>query len=316
MLLYAVACLAGLVVLTKAADQFVIGAARLSVALRISAVVIGAVVIGFGTSTPELLVSALAAAQGSIDISVGNIIGSNVANLTLVLGVAALITPIGIASGVLRREAPISAAAVVLFAVLVQGGLRRGEGLVLVVGLVLAIGWILRSARTGDADPLESEIEEYVEEGSSLSVGRESVRTLLGLIGTLAGAQALVYGATGIAAELGVGEGFIGLTLVALGTSLPELVTAIQAARRAEIDLIVGNLLGSNMFNSLAVGAAAGLAGPGPLVDPTLAGLATVLMVGVALGAWLFMGTGRTVVRWEGGVLLGAYIVVVPLLAI
>jgi cation:H+ antiporter len=308
------AVVGGLVLLTFASDQFVAGAARLSVALKISAVVVGAVVIGFGTSAPEMLVSGIAAAQGSLDIAVGNIIGSNIANLSLVLGVAALIAPMAVASGTLKREAPLSAAAVVVIALVVQGGISRLQGVLLLVALVVALGVIMWSARSGGDEELGAEVEEMVGDVQT-KIGVEVVRTLLGLIGTVGGAQLLVWGAQGIAGEIGLSEGFVGLTLVAVGTSLPELVTSIQAARKGEHDLIAGNLLGSNLFNSLAVGGIAGVVGPGRLADPDIAGSGAIVMVALALGAWLFMGTGRTVHRWEGGVLLGVYLVSVPLLA-
>jgi cation:H+ antiporter len=304
---------AGLVLLAYASDVFVVGAARVAILLRLSPVVIGAVVIGFGTSAPELLVSGLAAARGSIDIGVGNIVGSNVANLSLVLGITALITPIAVHGTVLRREAPISLAAVVLFAVLVQGSLGRVEGLVLVTALVAGLWIIIRLARADD-DVLTAEVEDFVTEGVP-SARREGVRVALGLLGTLAGAHLLVGSATTIARELGLAEGFVGLTIVAIGTSLPELATAVQAARKAETDLIVGNLLGSNLFNSAAVGGLVALIGPGAVEDPTLTGLATILMVAVSALAAVLMATGRRVVRWEGAALLVGYLAVLPLLA-
>jgi cation:H+ antiporter len=303
----------GLVLLAYASDQFVVGAARAAALLRLSPILIGAVVIGFGTSAPELLVSGLAAGQGSLDIAVGNIVGSNVANLSLVLGTAALLTPISVHGTVLRREAPISLAAVVLFAVLVQGSLGRVEGGVLLVALVVALWLILRSARTDDPT-LTAEVGDFVSEGTP-SGRREGVRIVLGLAGTLAGAQLLVVAATTIAAELGLAEGFVGLTIVAIGTSLPELATAVQAARKAETDLIVGNLLGSNLFNSAAVGGAVAMVGPGTVTDPVLTGLATLLMVAITTLAAFLMATGRRVVRWEGAVLLAGYLLMLPFLA-
>jgi cation:H+ antiporter len=292
----------------------VIGAARVAAALRLSTVVIGAVVIGFGTSAPEMVVSGLAAAQGSLDIAVGNVIGSNVANLSLVLGTAALVTPLAVASPTMRREAPLSLAAVVLFAVLVQDGLTRGEGILLLVALAGSLGWILlRSA--GEDDPeLSVEVEEYLD-SEHHRTPVEVWRTIGGLLGTLVAAQVLVLSATTIASELGLGEGFVGLTIVAIGTSLPELATSLQAARKDETDLILGNLLGSNLFNALAVGGLAALAGPGALTDPNLAGIGVVLMLVICGGATLAMVSGRRIVRWEGAALLIAYIAGVPLLA-
>ncbi|MDZ7733732.1 MAG: hypothetical protein U5R31_12235 [Acidimicrobiia bacterium] len=163
---------------------------------------------------------------------------------------------------------------------------------------------------------LVGEVDEFVGEQRSFGPGGESVRTLIGLVGTVIGAQFLVWGATEIAAEVGLSEGFIGLSLVAIGTSLPELVTAVQAARRHEDELIVGNLLGSNMFNSLAVGGVIGLVGPGPLVDPDLARIAVPAMLVVVGLAWLFMWNRHTVARVEGGVLLTVYVAALPVLAL
>jgi cation:H+ antiporter len=315
LILPALACLAGFVLLAKAADEFVIGAARLSALLRVSPIVIGAVVIGLGTSSPELFVSTIASASGDLDLGVGNILGSNLANLSLVLGVAVVVVPFAISSKVLRREAPLSAAAAILFALLLVGGLSRVDGVVMLLVLALILAYILRDARTSDDPELVGEVNEFVG-ASPPDARRESVRTALGLIGTLLGAQALVWGATEIATEAGLSEGFVGLTLVAIGTSLPELVTTLQAARRGEDELIVGNLLGSNIFNSLAVGGAVALAGPSPLGDPDLLRVAAPVML-VAVGtAWLFMWTQRRLDRWEGAVLVGGYVAGVTILAV
>lgn len=305
----------GLVLLTWAADHFVLGAARTSARLSISPVVIGAVVIGFGTSAPEMVVSGIAAGRGQLDIAVGNIVGSNVANLTLVLGVAALAGTITVASRTLRREAPLSLASVVLFAVLVQDGLTRLEGIFLAAMLAVALIHLLRSARAEGNEELSEEVTEFLDEAEEVRVGREVSRALLGLLGTLVAAQVLVVSATDIALRFGLKEGFVGLTIVAIGTSLPELATSLQAARKGETDLIVGNLLGSNLFNSLAVAGIAGIVGPGALGDPKLAGLGTVLMVSVAALAAVFMATGRRVTRNEGVTLVALYVVMVPLLA-
>jgi cation:H+ antiporter len=303
---------AGLALLVPAADHFVTGAARIGLRLNVSAVVVGAVIIGFGTSAPELLITVLAAAAGATEIAAGNIVGSNVANLALVAALCALIIPLGVSSRTLYRELPLSAGGVVLFAVFLQGGLTRLEGAVLVVALVGAGVWIIRSTDPGE-DVLGPEASQIAGECHDLRV--ESLRTGLGLLGTLAGAQLVVMGARDIAADLGVSEGFVGLTLVAIGTSLPELVTGVQAARRGHADLVVGNVLGSNLFNSLAAGGLLALIAPGPLDDPDFAGLAGGVMVVTALGAWLLFATGRRLVRWEAVLLLAGYAAMLPLLS-
>ncbi|MEQ8716199.1 MAG: calcium/sodium antiporter [Acidimicrobiales bacterium] len=312
MVLPVVFVLIGVVLLAKAADEFVVGAATMAIKLRISPVVIGAVIVGFGTSLPEMLVSGLAAGRGDRDLGVGNVIGSNVANLSLVLGVAALIMAIPVDRATMRREAPLSLLSVGLFALLVQDGFERWEGVVLAVALVTALFIILRAEVAG-GDPIVEQLEELpLEEDKPVRV--VLFRTFLGLAGTVLGAQLLVEGALDIAEEVGLGAGFVGLTLVAIGTSLPELVTAVIAARKGETGLIVGNLLGSNLFNSLAVGAVIGLIGPGPLIDSNLAGLATWIMVGVSVAGALFMFTGLKVVRWEAALLLVVYVATIPFL--
>lgn len=314
-LLAFLAVVVGLVVLTKAADVFVSGAARLSAAMNVPPVIIGAAVIGFGTSAPEMVVSAIAAVQGKLDLAVGNVIGSNVANLSLVLGVASLLCVMSVASGVLRKEAPLSTAAVLLFAVLVQGGLQRWEGGLLLAALIAALVWLFTGNAQGEDNELLAEVDEFLDDDDPPAVRTEALRSLIGLVGVIVGAQLAVTGASSIAEELGLGEGFVAVTLVAVGTSLPELMTAIAAARKGEDELIVGNLLGSNLFNSLAVGAIAGLIGPGPLEDDKLATVGVGAMVLIALGAWLFMATQRRVAKWEAAALLGAYAVTLPLLA-
>lgn len=294
----------GIVILTIAADHFVEGAVSLADAFQISPVVVGALVIGFGTSLPEMLVSGVAAVQGDADLGVGNVVGSNVANLSLVLGFAALLAVIAIDKLTLRRELPLCVASVLLFALLVQGGFRRWEGAVLLVCLLATMGFLISNARDGEHD-------HEPEEGDA-SAGSSAIRTVLGLIGTVGGAWLLVEGGTGLADEVGLTGGFVGLTLVAIGTSLPELVTAVVAARKGETELIIGNLLGSNIFNSLAVGAVLGLLGPGPLEDDTLAGLATIIMIVVVVTAALFLVSGGRVVRWQAVVLLLIYFATMP----
>lgn len=304
---------AGVGLLAYAADQLVIGAARVALIRNIPPLVVGVVIVGFGTSCPELLVSVLAAVSGETEVAVGNVIGSNIANLSLLLGIGAVIVPITIDSATVRREVPLTIAAMAALGLAVQGGLTRWEGAALTVAMVVVLWWILTaSAKPGDA--LASEAEEFADAtGHSLST--ELARTVFGLLGTIAGAQLLLHGALDLADRTGLSGGFVGVTLVAMGTSLPELVTVIQSARRREADLIVGNLLGSNLFNTLAVAGLAGLFGPGPVEDRSL----TVLAVGAALAVSILAGgamaTRNRVDRWEAYLLIAAYAAIVPLLA-
>ena len=306
LLVAAVEVVVGILLLALAADEFVEGAANLAGRARISPVLVGAVIVGFGTSAPELLVSTLAAVDGNSGIGVGNIVGSNVANLSLVLGAASLVVPVLVTRSVVVREAPLSMLAVLALAWATLGGLERWEGLVLLAGLVVSLTWIIVGG-------VGSDLAVTVDENVTLT--GQSVRTGVGLVGTVLGAQLLVWGAVGIADDVGLTGGFVGFTLVAIGTSLPELVTAVVAARKGETDLILGNLLGSNIFNSLAVGGFIAVVGPGPIDDAGLRTIGVAVMVLVAMGAWIAMVTLRRVYQLEAAVLLVSYLVTVALLA-
>ncbi len=317
---YLLGCLVGLVLLARASDALVVGSSALAARLGMPVLVVGVVVIGFGTSAPELLVSGLAAATGSPAIGIGTVIGSNIANLTLVLGAAALVAPIAVHATVVRREAPLSLMASVAFALAVQEGLTRGQGLLLLALLGLALSlllrWALRSRDTAarQSQDLSDDVEELIAQEGGPTVGRAALQAVLGLVGTLAGAEALVWGAVGVARSAALPEGFIGATIVAIGTSLPELVTAAQAARRGETDLIVGNLLGSNLFNSLAVGGVIAVAADGAGVGIALQHTGVAVMLAVSALALFFMWRRFRVVRWEAAVLIAVYVATVPLL--
>lgn len=316
MLLSAILIVAGLALLAKAPDHFVVGSATLARRIGISAIVVGAVIVGFGTSAPELLVSALAASSGEPEIGLGNVIGSNIANLTLILGIAGLFAPLVMPRGVVRRELPLTLIATALFAYLVGEGLTRGEGVVLLVALVVMLGLIIWGGRKGgDDDDLVLQTEEFLDEEQHRSGRRIAVDVIGGLIGTVVGAQMLVTGAVDVADRAGLSGGFVGLTLVAVGTSLPELVTAVAAARRGETQLIIGNLLGSNVFNSLAVGGAIGVVGPAVVTDATLTVTAVLLMLATTLLGVGSMLAGGRVRKYEAFVLLAAWAVTIPLVA-
>ena len=320
-LLASVVLAVGLVLLVVGSDRLVEGAVRLSARLGLSTVVVGVVIIGFGTSLPELLVSLLAAVEGVFDLGVGNIVGSNIANVLLVLGVAALAGPVLVGRTTLRREVPLSLLGVLAFAWAVQGTLRRTEAVLLALLLVIAIAVLLALGRDGTA--ARAALDEDTEDtdsgeggGKRTGTGRELARTFLGLVMTLAGAQAVVLGGDALATALGLSDAFIGLTIVAVGTSLPELAAAVQSVRRGASDLLVGNILGSNLFNALAVGPVVVWTGAslGRLVTPELAGRATLLMV-IAVVAVSALLMRRRVDRITGGVLVLAYAASVAVMA-
>lgn len=299
MLIAIVSLLLGLFVLLKAGDVFVDGAVSLAKSLKMSSVVVGAIVLGFGTSAPELVVSTIAASQGNPSLGVGNIVGSNVANLSLVLGVAALVTPIALSSSVIRRQAPLSIAAVFIFALTVADGeLTRLDGVILLILLLIAMLILIKT-------PAEAEQPNSV---ADQSLARSLTFSLLGLGGVLAGAQLAVSGATTLADKWGLSGGFVGFSIVALGTSLPELVTAVAAARKKEAGLIVGNLFGSNLFNGLAGGAAIGLVDAGPIGDAKLTGGGLLAMLGAVAVAYLQGARKRRVGKIDALLLLAIYL--------
>lgn len=296
----------GLALLTVGADRFVLGAARLSVLAAISPVIIGAVVIGFGTSLPELAVSGLAAAQGTQDLALANVAGSNTANVLLVLGGAAVVRPMAVRAATLRREVLLMLAAVALFALVTANGLVSVvDAVVLLAGGALALGALTRAALRDRAATIVvgSEVTEYT--GPRPRAVPAAALTALGMGGVLVGAQLVVEGARGLAGAAGISEVVIGVTVVAVGTSLPELVTAVAAARRGESDLVLGNVLGSTLFNALPVAGVAGLLQTSSLAPEFLPNM--VLMVAACLVAAAVLWLGGRVTRIEGVVLLALF---------
>ena len=311
MSLWFAAIIGGLVLLVWGADRFVTGAAGLAGRLGVSTLVIGLTVVGFATSAPEMLVSASAAYAGNPGLAVGNALGSNVANIGLVLGITALLVPLGMSSGTLRRELPllllITASAVLL---LLDGELGLMDGVIMLVTLTGVLGWIVHVAHsTPPDDPMTGEFAEEIPVGGTTwsYVGA----LVLGLLVLLGGAQALVWGAVNVAHAMGISDLVIGLTIVAIGTSLPELAASIVSVRKGEPDIAVGNIIGSNLFNLLAVMGIAGVIEPAPLASdvlsrdyPVMAGM-TALLALMVYGA---LGKRGKITRVEGGLLVGAYV--------
>jgi len=305
MILSLVLLIGGLALLTLSADRFVAAAAHVSAALGLSPILIGALVIGLGTSAPEMLVSGLAAARGEVDIALGNVVGSNTANLTLVLGSTALVMPIVSRLETIKREGGLMLLSMGAFAALLWNlELNRIEAVGLLIGMVVAAGlliaWSQADTRRGRAPIPDPESVEWTG-----PVRREVLVGLFMLSLTLAGADLLVRGASRLADDLGITSAFVGLVIVSIGTSLPELATALAAARRRQTDLVLGNVLGSNLFNTLAVAGIAGLVGPGT-ADPAFSN-AVVFMLGAGVAAAVFSWRSP-VQRWEGAVLLTVFL--------
>lgn len=303
--------IAGIALLPVAADQLVLGAARIATRLGIAPITVGIVVIGFGTSAPELLVSATAARGGHAALAIGNLTGSNILNLTLVLGIAALVAPLTVHSSVVRREAPLAAGSAALFAVLVISGLGTVAG-VLLGAILAAVFFLLVRTSPVRSDPLLGEAREFTGATERHGIVRETARTALGLAGTLAGAELLVANAADLSARFGVSPHVIGFTVVAFGTSLPELVTSIQAQRRGESDLVAGNLLGSTVVNSLGGGAVIALTAHGAPAGGPVA--VNVLMVAAGCLVWSLLARGHRLTRPEAVCLILLYGAALPLL--
>ncbi|VAW08914.1 hypothetical protein MNBD_ACTINO02-504 [hydrothermal vent metagenome] len=306
MIIAILSTIAGLVLLILASDRLVVAAVRLSKALGVSAVLIGALVVGLGTSLPELLVSGLLSRDGKLDEAVANIVGSNTANVTLVLGLAALLTVISSERRILYREGVLMVAAVSGYALTVADGrVEAWEGgallFALLIALYLMVTWSLKDADA--ANEAIVEVEEML--GDDSSTKREVITGFVAIVVTVGAAQLLLSGATTIGAELGLSATVIGVML-GVGTSLPEMATALAAARRKQADLVIGNVLGSNIFNSLAVGGVAALVGPGVLKDVDIKML--LVMVATAVMAGLFARTGGRVVRFEGAILMLTFV--------
>ena len=253
MILYLGAIIAGFAILVWSADKFVDGAAATAKHLGMPTLLIGIIIVGFGTSAPEMVVSAIAAMEGNTGLALGNAIGSNIVNIALILGITAIIAPITVNSNIVRKEIPILLL-IVLFSgyLLFDNTLTFVEGIILLFGFFALVGWSIYAAIKGKGDALESDMEdELIEHAMSLKAG--IIWLIIGLVLLIGSSRLLVWGSVGVATEFGVSDLIIGLTIVALGTSLPELAASVIAARKGEHDIAIGNVVGSNMFNILAV---------------------------------------------------------------
>jgi len=310
MVLYIVYCLVGFVLLYFGAEWLVKGSSSLARSLGVTPIVIGLTVVAFGTSAPELVVSLVSSIKGKSMIAVGNVVGSNICNIALVLGLSAVLNPIKSDPIVVRRDIPIMLAISLYLLVLSYNStLGRIEGATLFIGIILYtfMNYYLAKKETTGAAEIESELEDI---GFVASRTKQIVMIAAGIAGVVGGAQAVVDSAVFIMTEIGVSEKFIGLTIVAFGTSLPELATSVVAAMRGEMDISIGNLVGSNVFNIMSVLGAASLVRPIPIPGGFVGSglwIDYLVMMFTSFLPWLMMRKNYTVNRSNGFILLLCY---------
>jgi cation:H+ antiporter len=313
MLIHALLFVGGMVALTFGAEWLVRGAGRIARAAGISPLVVGLTIVAFGTSTPELVVSTVAAGRGQGDVATGNVIGSNIVNITLILGLAAMVCPIPVDRGIILREMPIMLVAIGALALLaLDGTVGRADGLVLVAGFVAYVVFVIRTARRASTAPeLNAEYKEHEQahgmEPAGTSKAWNVFLVLAGLVGLVLGGEALVRAAVFFARAAGVSELLIGLTVVAVGTSLPELATSVIAAVRKEVDIAMGNVVGSNIFNVLGVLGVAALVAP-VRVDPALYRFEIPVVLVLSILLPVLARSGMRVGRVEGLLLVAGYV--------
>jgi cation:H+ antiporter len=304
----------GLTFLVMGGEFLVRGASRLAVTLGIPSVVIGLTVVAFGTSTPELAVSLEAALGGNADISVSNVVGSNIFNTFFILGISALISPLIIHSQMITREVPIMIGTSVLMYLFSLGGnIGRFEGLVLFLGIIAYTSWLVVEALKNKKENRELVKESEQEFGKIKAENPSTLVSILLVVGGLGivmlGADWLVKAAVTMAKSLGVSDTVIGLTIVAAGTSLPEVVASVMATIKGERDIAVGNVIGSNIYNILAITGLAGAIAPDGLnVNSSLLRVDIPVMIGAAAICWPFFKTGKQLSRLEGGIFLATYV--------
>lgn len=299
--------LVGLAFLFLGGNWLVQGASRLAQSIGISPLIVGLTIVAIGTSAPELIVSVSAAIAGSSDIAIGNVVGSNIANLGLILGISALIYPVSVHVTMLRREIPIMlGVTIIAFGMFQDGTLSRIEGVLLVAGFLIFVAFMIYSSRQEQTLAHDITEEQNAAEPKTMRRSREFLRLGIGIVLLVLGAQLTVNNASILARNLGVDELVIGVTLVAVGTSLPELVTSVTAALHKESDIAIGNVVGSNIFNILGILGISALIQP-IQVSPQSANVDSLVMVGFSLLALPFV-LDRKLGRIEGGMFIVAYV--------
>ena len=306
MILTLVQLIAGFVLLTYGAARLVDGSSALALKAGLTPLVVGITVVAFGTSAPELVVSIRATLAGNSEIAIGNVIGSNIANIALILGVTAVIKPMMIHASLLRVDIPLMMVITFVASIfIVDDVIGRIEGFILFSGLIAYIVYNIRRTRSLPKELVDQLVEEPDEDAVSMRVSKIWLLIVFGLGLLIAGGELLVSAAVRIARDLGISEAVIGITIVSVGTSLPELATSAVAAIKKEADIAVGNIIGSNVFNLLSILGITGLIHP---LDSSSFGLVDLsVMLGLTIIIWPLMRRGFQINRLEGGLLLAIY---------
>ena len=293
----------GFLLLIKGGDYLVDGAVAIARRAKLSPMVIGLTIVGFGTSAPELLVSLQASLANNSGIAVGNVVGSNIANIALILGVTALIAPCSTDRQTLRVDAPFMISSCTLFVTVAMmfGGVSRWVGLVSLLLLLAFVTWQVWNSRKNNQK------EENPENEPAMALWKAIIIVVGSILALTYGADWLIQGATGVARAIGISDRIIGLTIIAVGTSLPELFASVMSARKGETDMAIGNVIGSITFNILCVIGVSSAICPIEGIDPAFS-FDFILMIGLSVLLWIFLYTHRMLVRWEGFAFLAIYV--------
>ncbi len=300
----------GLVLLIKGANFLVDGASSIAKRFGVSSLVIGLTIVAFGTSAPELIVNIFASLSGNTDIAIGNILGSNIANILLILGISAMIFPLSVSKGTAWKEIPFALLAVIVIGIMVNdtfidggsfSGLTRIDGFILVLFFVIFLSYTFGISRGHASDIQEHPIH-------SMSLQRSLIMVGLGLAGLTLGGKWIVDAAVALATALGVSQALIGLTIVAVGTSLPELATSAVAAYKKQVDIAVGNIVGSNIFNIFWILGLSSIIHPLPFSSAMMGDVFMTIFVTILLFAMLFIGKRHTIEKWQGACFVMLYV--------
>lgn len=299
----------GLVVLVVGAEALVRGASRLALGLGVPALIVGLTIVAFGTSAPELTVSVYSAYNGIADVAIGNVVGSNIFNVLFILGISAMIVPLSVSSQLVKLDVPLMIASSLLMYLMAQNGvISRGNGMILFAMVVSYTTYLIFQAKKGRNIVVDIDIPE--DANQKFSVLRCLAFIAVGVAGLILGSKMLIDGAVAIARYFEISELVIGLTIIAAGTSLPEVATSIMAAIRGERDIAVGNVVGSNIFNILSVVGLSAIVVPGGIpVNQAALSFDIPIMVAVAVACLPIFFTGASITRWEGTLLFGYYLV-------